>query len=400
MTVSQRFYLPINQLFTSLGEMAAGWKLYTYATGTTTPKVTYNSPDLNVANPNPIILDSSGRTQQPMFVQKSSQYKLVVTDQNDVPVPYMTYDPVDSFAVSLNDFDPRPASYWGTTTGTASAYLLAANPTMINYSANDIFLVTFHTSCNSSPTLDIDGKGALNLKKYSGLGTVALAAGDVTDRHWVTNDGTENLIVLNPSFKPVIYSGAPATLTIASDAITITNMVSSYLIDTEAAAPTDNLVTINGGVDGVIIIVQIVNNARVVTIKNSGNIITSNALDLVLDDTRYQAVFKYRASDAKWVQVGYPKLQSFSAPVNLLFGTVYYAEYDTVVHVYNIYLQATDTDITLLADNNPSPTTLRIKCNTGLRDSAAQVAMTGIVRKGEYYMLIGAPSTAFKMELK
>ena len=176
-------------------------------------------------------------------------------------------------------------------------------------------------------------------------------------------------------------------------------MVSSYLIDTEAAAPTDNLVTINGGVDGVIIIVQIVNNARVVTIKNSGNIITNNALDLLLDNTRYQAVFKYRASDAKWVQVGYPKLQSFSAPVSLIFNTVYYAEYDTVVHVYNIYLQSIGIDTTLLADNNPSPSTVRIKCNSGLRDSAATVAMTGIVRKGEYYILTGAAYTAFKMEL-
>jgi len=49
------------QFFTNSGVILSGGKLYTYAAGTTTPKVTYTSSSGSTAHTNPIILDSAGR---------------------------------------------------------------------------------------------------------------------------------------------------------------------------------------------------------------------------------------------------------------------------------------------------------------------------------------------------
>lgn len=49
------------QEFDNNGNVLAGGKLYTYESGTTTPKATYTSSDEATQNSNPVILDSSGR---------------------------------------------------------------------------------------------------------------------------------------------------------------------------------------------------------------------------------------------------------------------------------------------------------------------------------------------------
>jgi hypothetical protein len=52
------------QFFDNNGVMLSGGLLYTYAAGTTTPQATYTSISGDVANTNPIVLNSSGRTPQ------------------------------------------------------------------------------------------------------------------------------------------------------------------------------------------------------------------------------------------------------------------------------------------------------------------------------------------------
>lgn len=93
--------------------------------------------------------------------------------------------------------------------------------------------------------------------------------------------------------------GTDTTLTIASDAITVTK--ARHLIDTEGAAATDNLATINGGVEGDILFLQIVNNARTVTLKASGNIFPATGGDLLLDNVYDVAALLY--DGAKWCQI-------------------------------------------------------------------------------------------------
>ncbi len=76
-----------------------------------------------------------------------------------------------------------------------------------------------------------------------------------------------------------------ATATIASDAIAA---VGNYMmLDTEAAAATDNLATINGGTTGQQLILQSASSARDITVKHgTGNIYLAGGVDFVLDNLR------------------------------------------------------------------------------------------------------------------
>ncbi|HEY9706410.1 MAG TPA: hypothetical protein V6C58_28510, partial [Allocoleopsis sp.] len=157
--MAQRLYLPREQVFSNLGAIGAGYKLYAYETGTVTPKDTYSDTALTVANTNPIVADSAGRLGD-IFVSDLNDYKLILKDASDNTI--WTADPVDPKVFTLNDFDPRPNSFWGTTTGTASAYTLTADPAITAYSSTQVFSFACHLDCNASPTIAISGLSALN----------------------------------------------------------------------------------------------------------------------------------------------------------------------------------------------------------------------------------------------
>jgi len=65
------------------GDPYSGGKLYTYETGTTTPKTTWTSSTKGTANTNPVILDSAGRAD--VWIDSSSsayRFKLLDSDDN------------------------------------------------------------------------------------------------------------------------------------------------------------------------------------------------------------------------------------------------------------------------------------------------------------------------------
>jgi hypothetical protein len=73
---------PYHQFFTDAGAIAAGYKLYTYESGTTTALATY-SDSAGTANANPIVLDSAGRAK--IFLPKQAM-KFVLKTDADVTV--------------------------------------------------------------------------------------------------------------------------------------------------------------------------------------------------------------------------------------------------------------------------------------------------------------------------
>lgn len=91
-------------------------------------------------------------------------------------------------------------------------------------------------------------------------------------------------------------------VTIASGAITITS--EQVVVDTEAAASTDDLTTINGGKDGMVIILRSDAAARDVVIKNGTGNIRCGA-DRTLSDNRDIWSAKYIAGISTWVQVSF-----------------------------------------------------------------------------------------------
>jgi hypothetical protein len=72
------------QFTDSSGQLLSGGKIYTYAEDSTTVKqTTYSTVEGIVPNPNPIILDSSGRLPNPIWLVDGQKYNIVVKTNQD-----------------------------------------------------------------------------------------------------------------------------------------------------------------------------------------------------------------------------------------------------------------------------------------------------------------------------
>jgi hypothetical protein len=91
------------------------------------------------------------------------------------------------------------------------------------------------------------------------------------------------------------------TLYVSSGAISANQSI--HLVDTEAAAATDDLVTINGYDTGQVLLIRSANSARTVVIKETGNI-SCGGSDVTLDNTDKYIIFLYDAALSKWVIAG------------------------------------------------------------------------------------------------
>lgn len=88
------------QAFDSNGDPLSSGKLYTYAAGTTTNQATYTTQALNVANANPVVLDSNGRAA--VWLDSSlGNYKMVLKDSADVTI--WTTDEIATVVSGISD---------------------------------------------------------------------------------------------------------------------------------------------------------------------------------------------------------------------------------------------------------------------------------------------------------
>lgn len=86
------------------GVILSGGLLYTYTAGTTTPQATYTSSGGGTANSNPIVLDSSGRITNEVWLTQGVAYKFVL--KTSAAVTIGTYDNISG----INDFGALSAS--------------------------------------------------------------------------------------------------------------------------------------------------------------------------------------------------------------------------------------------------------------------------------------------------
>ena len=92
--------------------------------------------------------------------------------------------------------------------------------------------------------------------------------------------------------------GSQTELTIATGVITITK--SYHSVDTQDDDPTDNLDTINGGVEGQILIIRANNVARTIVVKNgTGNIVCGTDCTLDSDKDTWTALY----DGASWIEL-------------------------------------------------------------------------------------------------
>ena len=78
------------QFFDNTGLPLNGGLLYTYQAGSTTPLATYTDVSGTIANTNPIVLDSSGRTPAEVWLTYGFNYKFVL--KTSAAVTLGTYD--------------------------------------------------------------------------------------------------------------------------------------------------------------------------------------------------------------------------------------------------------------------------------------------------------------------
>jgi len=86
------------QFFDNNGVPLSGGKLYVYQAGTSTPVITYTSSLGNIQNSNPIILDSSGRVAEEIWLTEGFLYKFVL--QNSVSAQIWEKDNIPA----VNDY--------------------------------------------------------------------------------------------------------------------------------------------------------------------------------------------------------------------------------------------------------------------------------------------------------
>lgn len=99
------------QFFNNNGAPLSGGKIYTYAAGTTTPQTTFTSNSGLQANPNPVILDSAGRTPEQIWVTSGILTKYIITDSDNVVI--RTWDNVGD-TISANQLsEPSGSSFIG-----------------------------------------------------------------------------------------------------------------------------------------------------------------------------------------------------------------------------------------------------------------------------------------------
>ena len=359
--------------FDANGEPLAGGKLYTYEAGTTTPKNSFTTQDESVANTNPVILDADGYADVWLG---TGFYKLVLTDSADVTL--WTID--DVVGAASNAFSSQVVSV-STNTNITSVYenntvVATASLTLLLLgaaAAGDGFYFSVRNDSSGNVTLDPDGAETIN-----GASTLVLSPDQscivVTNgTAWFTlglgvqadadnNFSGDNTFTGDNSFAGKFSLTDAGELTISSGAITVT--ASNHTVDTESDAASDDLDTINGGVDGGILYLRPANDARTVVIKHgTGNIATFSGTDITLDSTDKLAVLIYDSQKSEWLC----NLDTRDFPVVLASGTFSAASsiditLDSAYQVHEIYID----DISVSTDGAIIFATL--DSNTGVAD--------------------------------
>lgn len=154
----------------------------------------------------------------------------------------------------------------------------------------------------------IMGEGATPSTPGSGKGSIFINLNGILC--WVDDAG--NVYAVAPSNQAVTFTGtltlnkvlmgAGADLTIASGVITVTH--SLHRVDTEGAAATDDLVTINGAGIRQRLILETVSSTRDVVVKHgTGNIFLNGAADFTLSHVRDKLVLLSNAAGTEWHQL-------------------------------------------------------------------------------------------------
>lgn len=214
------------QFFDNNGTPLAGGLLYTYVAGTTTPETTYTTSAGNVANANPVVLNSAGRVPSgEIWLTVGVSYKFVLKDSDNVLIG--TYDNVPASPdASLVTYTPAGAGAVTTTVqaklrqtvsvqdfgavgdGTTNDY--AAWSAAVTYcTANDLELTAPSVNAFYSIGTNLNITCAFQAGLYSvfgGAGVITFAAGSVqfVNPEWWYDGGDDWAPAINSADASII----------------------------------------------------------------------------------------------------------------------------------------------------------------------------------------------------
>lgn len=131
--------------------------------------------------------------------------------------------------------------------------------------------------------------------------TVGVALLSLGDNYFDQCDTLPTILATDTKIEPVF--GIPAPLTIAGNIITINFNKNNYILTPQAGA-VDDLSTINGGYDGMLLILSGDGTFQIDIKHNIGNILISGGADYLLPTTTERILLQYDATLTKWI--GFP----------------------------------------------------------------------------------------------
>lgn len=175
-----------------------------------------------------------------------------------------------------------------------------------------IQLDSYYTTDDTDKDAGADGAVTFRVYKKSGTGIGNVGAnanlvaikgqvGGAMESKWILDkegDTWQNGMITSQG----LIVSTPTELTIAGGVITVTK--SYHKIDTQGNDATDDLDTINGGVDGYILIIRPINSARTIQVTEVGNIKLDGINKLMVDNFQTLTLI-YDATLSKWLETSY-----------------------------------------------------------------------------------------------
>lgn len=307
-------YRAVDSTLTPVG----GALMYVKLAGTSQAATIYADAALAVARANPVEADGYGLFPQVFFA--AGTYDIIVR-RNDAASEALqsvletnedwTAEASQTFGggIEIEGGEVRVARTTNNQTGTTYSFVDGDRGKLVTFNNSNAIAATLPTPsgedfpfgwyCSAqnrgagTVTLTvastIDGATSLTLRQGQGCDIFSTGAGYYTMRG-------------NAGERPeVVKSGGE--LTISSGAITVTG-AGQYRVDTQNDDPTDDLATINGGVDGYTLVLRTAANGRDVTLlHNTGNIFNPIGRNVVLSKIQDHVMLRFDSILDKWVVV-------------------------------------------------------------------------------------------------
>lgn len=205
---------PEFRAFDDTGAPLSGGLVYTYEAGTSTPKDTYTTSALSVANTNPVVLDSEGYPTSG-GIWLSGTYKIIIKDADGV----QQGDTIDNYSNEPATAGPAGTFNIVTAGGTADAITANYSPDVTLSNLTTVAFVASAANATTTPTFAPDGLTAHTITKRGG---VALVPGDIPAALAVCiveyNSANTRWELLNPASTAMPWVVAAGT----ADALTAT----------------------------------------------------------------------------------------------------------------------------------------------------------------------------------